>query len=304
MATISLYWRSVRPFAFTVSVVPPILGSLVAALHIPGLAFNWFHFVLVLLGCMIAHAGSNTLSDYRDYKKQVDRQGTYGSSGVLVEKLMTPAELLRWAFILYLAAALIAAYLVWRAPNGLNLLWLIGLGWILAFFYTIGPLNLKYVALGDPAVFIAFGPAMTLGAYMVQTGQFSWYPVLYAIPVALLVDAVLHSNNLRDIQNDQVAHITTVPILFGESFAKGMYYVLVYGAYVLIPVLILTAKLPWLALLTLISLPMAIRAAGMVKTKSAIPEKQFAMIDAITAQLHSAFSVLLITGLLIQHFIN
>ncbi len=304
MATISLYWRSVRPFAFTVSVVPPILGSLIAALNVPDLAFNWFHFVLVLLGCMLAHAGSNTLSDYRDYKKQVDRQGTYGSSGVLVEKLMTPPELLRWAVILFLAAALIGAFLVWRAPNGLNLLWLIGLGWVLAFFYTIGPINWKYIALGDPAVFIAFGPAMTLGAYMVQTGQFSWLPALYAIPVALLVDAVLHSNNLRDIENDTVAHIKTVPILFGESFAKRMYYGLVFGAYLLIPVLILAAGLPWLSLLTLISLPMAIKAARMIKDKAAIPEKQFAMIDAITAQLHSAFSVLLIAALLIQHFIN
>jgi 1,4-dihydroxy-2-naphthoate polyprenyltransferase len=304
MATVALYWRSIRPFSLTVSVVPPILGSLIAVLHVPGLAFNWFHFVLVLVGCMLVHAGSNTLSDYRDYKKQVDRQGTYGSSGVLVEKLMTPSELLRWAFILFFVSGLIGSYLVWQAPHGLNLLWLIGLGWVLAFFYTIGPFNLKYIALGDPAVFIAFGPAMTLGAYMVQSGQFSWSPVLYAVPIAMLVDAVLHSNNLRDIQNDQVAHIKTVPILFGESFAKGMYYTLVYGAYVLIPVLILTAKLPWLSLLTLISLPMAVKAAGMVKSKSSVPEKQFAMIDAITAQLHSAFSVLLIVGLFVQHFIN
>ncbi len=301
MPTLSIYWRSVRPFAFTVSVMPPFLGAVLAVLLVRDLSFNWFHFLLTLLGCTISHAGSNTLSDYMDYKKRVDREGTYGSSGVLVEKLMSPSELLRWAVILYTAAALIGAYLVWRAPNGTSLLWLILIGGILGVFYTIGPLQFKYFALGDPAVFIAFGSAMTLGCYMVHTGQFAWPPVLYALPVALLVDAVLHSNNLRDIKNDSVVNIKTIPILIGEPAAKIMYYVLVFGAYGLIPILILTAKLTWLSLLTFLSLPIALKAVTMVKEKSRLPEKEFAIIDAVTAQVHAAFSVLLIIALFISY---
>jgi 1,4-dihydroxy-2-naphthoate polyprenyltransferase len=303
MPVLSIYWRSVRPFAFTVSVMPPILGALLAVLHAPKLTFNWFHFLLTLLGCTISHAGSNTLSDYADYKKRVDREGTYGSSGVLVEKLMSPKELLRWAVLLYTVAAAIGAYLVWRAPNGMSLLWLILLGGVLGVFYTIGPFQFKYFALGDPAVFLAFGSAMTLGCYMVHTGAFAWQPVLYALPIALLVDAVLHSNNLRDIKNDSIVHIKTIPILIGEPAAKMMYYALVFGAYILIPILILTAHLTWLSLLTLLSLPIALKAVAMVRQKSTMPEKEFAIIDAVTAQVHAAFSVLLILALFIRYIL-
>jgi len=297
VSALSVYWRSVRPFSFTMSVVPPILGSLIALIQVPGLYFNWFHFFLTLLGCVIAHAAANTLSDYADYKKRVDREGTYGSSGVVVEKLLSPQKVLYWSIVLYSLAAAIAAYLIWQAPNGTSLIWLIVLGGILGVFYTIGPFQFKYYALGDPAVFLAFGSAMTLGAYMVQTGTFAWQPVLYALPIAFLVDAVLHSNNLRDIKNDRVVDIKTIPILIGESAAKKMYYLLVFGAYALIPVLVLLADLPWYALLTLLSLPLAIRAALLVHNKTLIPEKEFAGIDAITAQLHSAFSLLLIVAL-------
>jgi 1,4-dihydroxy-2-naphthoate polyprenyltransferase len=303
MAQISLYWRSIRPFSLTVSFIPPILGSIIAVWQNPDLSFSWFHFLLTLVGCMTSHAGANTLSDYFDYKKRVDREGTYGSSGVLVEKLMSPMQLLRWTAILFVTSTVIGAYLVQHSPNGSSLLWLIVVGGMLGVFYTMGPFQFKYFALGDPAVFIAFGSGMTLGAYMVQTGQFAWQPVLYAFPVALLVDAVLHSNNLRDIKNDRMVHIKTIPILIGEPAAKTMYYVLIFGAYALIPVLIILAKLPWLSLLTLISLPMAIKAATMVHNKSNMPEKQFAMIDAVTAQLHSVFSVLLIVALLLTYLV-
>ncbi|OPZ71262.1 MAG: 1,4-dihydroxy-2-naphthoate octaprenyltransferase [bacterium ADurb.Bin478] len=293
-----VYWQSVRPFTFTMSVAPPLLGSLLAVMRVPTLSFNWFHFILTVLGCMMAHAAANVLSDYADFKKKVDREGTYGSSGVLVAKLIEPVKLLRWSALLYSLTALIGAYLVWAAPNGLALLWLIALGGVLGFFYTIGPFHFKYHALGDIAVFIAFGSAMTLGAYMVQTGRFAWQPVLYALPISFLVDAVLHSNNLRDIKNDLVVDIKTIPILIGEAAAKKMYYALLFSAYALILILIGLAGLPWLTLLTFLSLPLALKRIAQVHHKSDLPPNQFAVIDAATAQLHGAFSLLLLLGLL------
>ena len=85
MTPISIWWRAVRPFSFTVSVIPPILGALIALLENPNLQFKWVHFFLTLIGCVMAHAGANLLSDYFDYKIGVDREGTFGSSGLLVE---------------------------------------------------------------------------------------------------------------------------------------------------------------------------------------------------------------------------
>jgi len=303
MAKAKLWWRAVRPFSFTVSVVPPVLGGIIAGLENPGLDFNWFHFLLTLIGCVLAHAGANLLSDYFDYKKRVDREGTFGSSGVLVEKLMQPGEILFGAWVALGIAALIGVYLILSIPNGLFLFWLILIGGALAVFYTAGPISFKYHALGDFAVFISFGSAMVLGAYFVQAHHFSWAPVLYAIPIALLVDAVLHGNNLRDIENDKAVDIKTVPIIVGEKSAKTIYYGLIFGAYLTTLILVAVAEMPVVTLLTFLSLPLALKLVKMVRDKEKLPVQQFAMIDAATAQFHTAFSLLLLVALLVQYFI-
>ncbi len=302
MASVKQWWRAVRPWAFTVSVIPPILGGIIAAIENPGMQFNWLHFLLTLVGCMSAHAGANMLSDYYDFKVRVDREGTFGGSGVLVDKIFQPREIFLASMLAYLLAGGIGLYIILATPNGLFLLWLILIGGILGIFYTAKPFAFKYHALGDIGVFVSFGSAMTLGSYYVQAQHFSWAPVLYALPVAMLVDAILHSNNLRDIQNDSAVGITTVAIALGEKGAKNMYYTLVLGAYASTVILVALANLPLLSLITLLSLPLALKLVKLVREKEQIPEKQFIMIDAATAQLHSAFSMLLIVSLLIQYF--
>jgi len=201
---------------------------------------------------MLAHAGANLLSDYYDYKARVDREGTFGSSGLLVGKVMNPSQILRGAWIALIVAGAIGLYFILATPKGIFLLWVILVGGIFGVFYAAGPVEFEYRALGEIAVFVSFGPAMVLGAYYVQAHHFSWGPVLYGIPVALLVEAILHSNNLGDIKNDSMVNIKTVPILIGEKWSKIMYYGLVLGAYILTVVLIavgmLSIFLYWLLL--------------------------------------------------------
>lgn len=304
MSSIALWWRAVRPFSFTVSIIPPILGAVLAVFENPGLKINWFRFILTMIGCITAHAGANLLSDYYDYEARVDREGTFGSSGLLVGKIMQPRQIFWGGLVGILIALGIGLYLVFVTPNGLFLLGLIFLGGILGVFYTAHPIAFKYRALGDIAVFISFGSAMVLGAYYVQAHGFSWAPVLYALPIALLVDAILHSNNLRDIANDEAVHIKTIPILVGEKVSKWIYYGLIFGAYVLILILIVWAGLPSLSLLTFLSLPLAIKLVKMVRDKEKMPEKEFAMIDAATAQFHLTFGMLMILSLIIYLLIN
>ncbi|HNR68443.1 MAG TPA: 1,4-dihydroxy-2-naphthoate octaprenyltransferase [bacterium] len=299
-----LWFQAARPFSLTVSIMPPIIGGLIAAVENPDLRLHFPHFVLALLGCVLAHAGSNMLSDTMDFRARVDRRGTYGSSGLLTTNLMQPAQLLRGAVICYGIALAIAIYFILVSPNGLALLWLILLGAVLGIFYTFGPFAWKYHALGDIAVFISFGPAMSLGAYLVQTGRFAWPPVLYILPLALLVDAILHSNNLRDIDNDKVAGIRTLPIVVGAKQGRSFYALLVYGSYLLILVLIIFSGLTWLAALTFISLPLALRLGKKVKNQADLPKPEFSRIDAETAQLHSVFGLLFIAALLLDLWVG
>jgi 1,4-dihydroxy-2-naphthoate octaprenyltransferase len=302
MSQIAMWWRAVRPFAFTVSLIPPIMGGLIALIEYPELKFSLFHFILAGFGCMTAHAGANLVSDYYDFRTRVDREGTFGSSGILVAGIMSPEQVLQGGCITLGIAAIIGAYLVFFTPSGTFLIWLIALGGVLGIFYTAKPFEFKYHALGDLAVFIAFGPAMVLGAFFVQAHHFSWKPVLYSIPVGMLVDAVLHSNNLRDIASDRVVKIKTIPILIGERWSKLMYQALVFGAYLITLLLVLASCLTAFALLVFLSLPLAVKVANMVRHKESVPTERFAFIDAATAQVHLAFGLLMVIGLALRLF--
>ena len=302
MSKVSIWWQAARPFSFTVSVLPPILGGIIAKMENPGMKLDWLFFALALIGCVIAHAGANMIGDYFDFKKKVDREGTFGSSGVLISNLIEPKKVFIGSMVAYVVASGIGIYLAASIPNGLYLILIIILGAVLGLFYAAEPFSFKYHALGDLAVFISFGPAMTLGAYFVQAHHFSWTPVLYAIPAAFLVDAVLHSNNLRDIKNDSVVNIKTLAIIIGEKNSKIMYYGLVLSAYVSVIVLVVANGLPAVSFITLLSLPLALKLIRIVKQKNKVPEQQFVMIDAATAQLHSVFSVLFVISLLVQYY--
>ena len=304
MGYVSGLWKAARPFSLTVSFFPPILGSLIAVIEHDNLTFNWLNFILVIMGCLIVHAGVNMFSDYFDFKRHVDRPETYGGSRVLLDKDLSPKQLIKLAVLFFSIAMSIGLYFILTLQNGLVLLWPISIGAVLGLFYTFGPISLKYHAFGDLGVFIAFGSAMTAGAYFVQTNTFSWGSVFYAIPMALLVDAILHSNNLRDIEYDKVAHIKTLAMILGSKAAKKFYYILIFGAYVSTVLLVFFTALPSITLVVLLSLPIAWKRVRMVHNKDEFTIQQFAAVDAMTAQLHMAFSLLFIGSLFIHHVVN
>ena len=145
---------------------------------------------------------------------------------------------------------------------------------------------------------------MTLGAYIVQTGTFSYMPLLFAIPLGLLIDAILHSNNIRDIKFDGKFGVKTLPILIGEKLSIKLFYVMVLGAYLTLIIFVALKLLPWFALLSLITLPMALK---LVKMTDGFPADGLARFEygtkhiMLTAQLNMMFGLTLVLGLLISY---
>ena len=75
---VALWFRAVRPFAYSASIIPVALGGLWAFGEGP---INWINFVLAIIAGVLFHTGTNLVNDYYDFKKGVDREGTFGSSG-------------------------------------------------------------------------------------------------------------------------------------------------------------------------------------------------------------------------------
>jgi 1,4-dihydroxy-2-naphthoate octaprenyltransferase len=126
-----------------------------------------------------------------------------------------------------------------------------------SFVYTGGRFPLKYVALGDVLILIVFGPLSQLFAFMAQGGRADLgLPTLrYALPLALGTEAILHSNNTRDMGADRHAGLVTVPILIGPAAAHVLFAAYLFGPYTWYVCLALHSSVFFL--LPLITLPRA-----------------------------------------------
>ena len=305
---INLWLMAARAYSFPASIIPVLFGTVLAVILNPELDFNFINFILCIIGAVLVHVGTNIINDIYDYEKGIDKEDKelgipHGGSMVISMGLVSLKEMKKAAVISLLVAFAIGVYLFTQA--GMWILYLSLFGLLSAIFYTAKPIALKYKALGDIQVILSFGVGMTLGAYIVQTGEFSWMPVIFSIPLGMLIDAILHSNNIRDINFDGKFGVKTLPILIGEKLSIKFYYFLILGAYLSVIVFAAMGLLPWFALLSLITLPLALK---LVKMSESFPAEGIARFEygtkhiMMTAQLNMVFGLSLIMGLLISYF--
>lgn len=288
-----IWLRAVRPFAFTASVVPVLVGAALAAAR--GGA-RWELLPLVLGGVVLLNAGTNLVSEVRDFHRGLDTPDSLGSRNVLVEGLLEPKQVFRaglGAFAAGSAAGLLLARLCGPAVLWLGLAGLLG-----GFFYTGRPIAYKYVALGNPLVFVLMGPLIVVGSHLVLAGEMTAESIYVSLPVGCLVAAILSANNLRDIEHDKRAGARTLATVLGHTGAKLEYCLLLCGAYAAVAVMAAAGAIsPW-ALLVLLSVPPAARNVISAARSARDRPEQIAHLDVQTAKLHLLFGVLLIVGLL------
>lgn len=297
-SAIGLWWRAARPYSYPASVIPVLLGAATAWLMHS--AWHWDRLGLSIAGIMALHGAANIFNDYFDYKKGVDGPETIGTLGILVTRQTDPCSL-RVIGTAYYMIGIAAGLILWRIA-GPWVLWFGMIGTAGGFCYTWGP-AFKYRMLGDVAVIVLFGLLVTLGSYYVQTGLLSWIPVLFAIPLGLLIDGILHGNNLRDIPDDNRADITTFAGYLGVRRSQLFYLFLVAGAFISIPLLIAVDHLPWPAFLAILSLPLAVRNVKRVFEFTKVSREHLTSIDAMGAQLQMVFGMLMTIGVLLGRWI-
>jgi len=71
----------------------------------------------------------------------------------------------------------------------------------------------------------------------VQGGALSWAPLLYAVPLALNTEAILHSNNTRDVETDREAGIVTLAMMAGRTGSYAIFALLLFTPYLVFAVL-------------------------------------------------------------------
>jgi 1,4-dihydroxy-2-naphthoate octaprenyltransferase len=237
------------------------------------------------------------INDYFDVKHSVDVAGaptTKYRPHPLVARILSPSQVLTGSLVLYVLTVSVGFYLV--LLRGVLVLLFGFAGLFVSLFYTADPVRLNHRALGELSVFMMWGPLMTSGSYLVQTGQILPEVVLVSIPIGTLVALVLLANNTRDITYDGSVGVKTIPVLVGRESALDLYLGLIAFVYLLTASLVLVGILPVWGLLVFLSLPKALGLASSFRDK--VPDDA----DPLTAQLTTMFGALLILGLVISMF--
>ncbi len=292
-----------RPWALPASTMPVIFGTSLAIV-IGKARFDAFHFILAFVGMVILHSAANMMSDVFDFKRGLDKMIT-PVSGAIVRGWITTKQATVGAIILFVLGSVIGIILVLKVGTILLIIGAIGVA--IGVFYAA----LKYHAFGDLAVFLNFGILGSLGAWVVQTRTFSWIPVLWTIPMAMLVSAILHANNWRDTATDKEKKVITMAGLLGDKGSLGYYASLIFKPFIIIGIFIFGPRvisiqfpaMPLTFLITVFALFNALKLWGRAKRRHEPREPMdFIILDGATAQHNLVFG-LLCTAAVWIHFV-
>jgi 1,4-dihydroxy-2-naphthoate octaprenyltransferase len=297
MNSVKKWIMAIRAPFFTGIAIPIIFGATLAY-YMTG-NFHWGLFFITLFGGILAHAGANLANDYYDHKTTDDDINPNftpfsGGSRMIQNNILTPCAVLTGAFICWGLALIAGVYLTIVTP-GYWVLILAAAGFLGGFFYTATKRAFSYNRVGELAILINFGVLPVMGSFYVQTGQFSWLSFWSSFPIGFLITAILYINQYPDYDADKAVHKNHLVVTLGRKRAKAGYYLLIFGSYFILIMIVLFGHLTPYSLAALLSFPVALKTARIFsreyeKVKELIPAQ------AGTIQVHLLVGLLMSAG--------
>ena len=125
-------------------------------------------------------------------------------------------------------------------------------GLFISVFYVAPPIRLKHHGLGEPGVFLVWGPLMVGGTFLAATGTIPGWVLLVSVPYALLVTSVLFGKHIDKIEADTAIGVRTLPVILGEARARTVGSWLMIAFYPLTLLAVVVGLLgPWVLLVVL-----------------------------------------------------
>lgn len=202
-----IWIQALRLHYVPTSILPALLGSVIAWAEFQ--KFNFWYFILVMIGVTVHHMGLNMIDDVFDFLHAVDRfpgeeKNPYtGGSGVLTGGLLPTGRVLFASILCYLIGMMITAYLA--VMIGWPILLFAAIGIFSSVFYTMPPIRYGYRGFGELSLLINFGPVLCLGAFYVQTGSIEWEPLIISLVPGFLMWSMIVINEIPDYHEDRQA---------------------------------------------------------------------------------------------------
>ena len=259
-----------RAAVFSMTVTSGLIGGLLAigAQQLTKeVTVNWALLGLAIVGLVVAHAANNMINDYFDLEGGVDTddyvRALYAPhpilSGWVTKKQLAAAILLANAIDLAIMLFLVSQ----RGP--LVAAFALG-GLFVSVFYVAPPIRLKHIGLGEPGVFVVWGPLMVVGTFFIATGEIPGWAWIASLPYAILVTTVLFGKHIDKIDADTKKGVRTMPVLLGDARARLVAQVLMVAFYPIVIGAVLAGWIgPWV-LLVILGIP---RLMSVLRTFSA-----------------------------------
>jgi len=253
---LKIWFLETRPQFLPLSVVLAFLGTCIA--WYDG-AFHLGYALLAFVGLLLAHISINTLNDYFDYKSGIDlaaiRTPFSGGSGILPPGSLKPGQVLWLGTGSLLLAIPIGVFFV--IETGWQLIPLLIVAALCVVLYT--PFILRtYWPEWAPG--LGMGALPVMGAYFIQTGEYTWPLVIASIPSFILVHNLLLLNEFPDVEADRKGGRKTTPIIIGRSKASIFYSIMTAAVYAWIIGGVAAGIMPVYCLIALLTLPFAVKA--------------------------------------------
>lgn len=291
----NIWWKLLRPHTLTASFVPVAIGTVLA---LPSYQFRLDLFIIMLLASMLIQVAANIFNEYYDYKRGLDHEYSVGIGGAIVRYGVAPQHILSVAQYITAAAILLGLYLCHESS------WLllpIGLGCAaIGYFYSGGPFPISATPFGELVSGLCMGLTIIAISFFLQTGTITTTVIMGSISTSVLIGAILMSNNLRDLDDDQRHGRKTLAILLKRTKATYCLIGMFIFSYVWIAFLVTIDILPLWSLLSFISMPRAIQASRHFQKYTTSQDLAPAMVA--TAQTNTIFGFSLILGLLFHYW--
>ncbi|GCE10918.1 1,4-dihydroxy-2-naphthoate octaprenyltransferase [Tengunoibacter tsumagoiensis] len=299
-------WRDgLRPAYLPLALLPVVLGSVLA--WVPTVTakrplgqFAWTPFIGAILVALFLQFGANLLNDYYDYLRGIDTSNQFAPGGLIQQRLIKPKRILTSSLLLFAIGSVLGIFVALR---GGGLVFLFGLLAIAAaYFYSATSRPLATLGFGPVIAFIVFGPLATLSSNLIQSaGHLTNSAFLYSLLPGLLAAVIIHTNDLRDLEEDAQAKKRTPATLLGLQGGRWLFLLLVLSAYVLVVLLGFPNKAPHWILLALWTLPtLVVAITGIFRTDN---PAGFHTVMRQMLSLETAFILLLVAGLIINTLI-
>jgi 1,4-dihydroxy-2-naphthoate octaprenyltransferase len=271
---VSKFLYSARSVILVISAQAAIIAGLLA---LAARRFDTLAFVLVLAGFVAAHMISNLSNDYFGYRRGHDTPDSPRmrytvhplASGVLDARTL----LTGLAILAAIGLGITAFFVVERGWPAVAFA-LAGIA--LLFLYDAAPVPLKSIGLGEPAVFLVWGPLMIGGGYAMITGEVSTGAFYASVPYGLGVMAILVGKHIDQVDFDGGKRIRTLPVLLGERAARALNIAALASIYAITAALIVLGQLTAFAAIIAIAFPRAWRAVKiMSRPRPAAPPEGY-----------------------------